>query len=197
MISHPLNLEQSFEDLNKSLEASFYASRLLIHSRRLLALYILVETNQKGKDYIFLIILGKIEKQICFIEFFNLETTEFMKAQESFRDSHEQISKFANSDYFHSNPLNYACKKFEDETDVFIKGVVQIKLETVVESFKKTIELLHGHKEKDLAVQAMHELGNIYHYSGNKEYEIFGNSMRKVFKVYFKSRIQVLERRSR
>jgi hypothetical protein len=51
LISHSLDIGVSLNDLKKSLESSLYTSRLLVHSRRLLALYLLAETNQKGNNY--------------------------------------------------------------------------------------------------------------------------------------------------
>jgi hypothetical protein len=54
LISHSLDIDMSLGDLKKSLESSLYTSRLLVHSRRLLALYLLAETNQKGWCALFL-----------------------------------------------------------------------------------------------------------------------------------------------
>jgi hypothetical protein len=130
LISVPLDIDQSLNDLKKALESSFYTSRLLTHSRRLLTLFLLGETNQKG--------------------FFNIENS-FMKSFDQNIDSFDMLNepnqKFNTkknnqeefSDFFHSNPINYTNKTFENEGEIFIKENLKISIDTVVESYNKTI----------------------------------------------------------
>ena len=129
LVAYSLDLKTSFADFKQSLENSFHAPRLLIHSRRLLALYLLTETNQK--------------------EFFNLESSSnFTKSfeqndqDETERQNNSKIESFLHSEFFHANPMNYANKTFENESDVFIKDVVNLKMENIIESFSKSIRKL-------------------------------------------------------
>ena len=67
------------------------------------------------------------------------------------------------NDFFHVNPIDFKKKSFESCKDLYLNEI-KIKLETVIESYQKSIKQLLYVKEKDLAVQMMHELGNIYHF---------------------------------
>ena len=42
------------------------------------------------------------------------------------------------SDIFHSNPMNFKGKMFEDESEVFVRDI-KIDLSTVIESYQKSI----------------------------------------------------------
>ena len=66
--------------------------------------------------------------------------------------------------YFHTNPIDITTQSFKNNRDLYISHI-KLGLEKVVESYQKTIKLLLSFKEKDLATQMMHELGNIYHFS--------------------------------
>ena len=50
LISVPLNLKQSFKNLEESLATSDYNSRALVHARRLLSMYLLSQTSHYGKQ---------------------------------------------------------------------------------------------------------------------------------------------------
>lgn len=88
--------------------------------------------------------------------------------------------------FFHSSPINFLRKDFKNENDVFVKNI-DIHLDTVIESYKKCIrmnnfslfyrifkifnylEMLIAFKENDQTIQALHELGNLYHFSNQLE----------------------------
>lgn len=160
-----MDVEQTLTDFHKSLENTFYASRVLLHSRRLLSLYLLSQTPQ--------------------IDFFGVTTdTEFVNVKSSmgYDDMHVGFEKVNSSsqmtkksvdyenisEFFHSNPINYTNKEFKRPDEVFIKEI-KVDLDTLIESYSKTISVLFAYKENDLAIQAMHELGNIYHFSKDLE----------------------------
>ena len=42
------------------------------------------------------------------------------------------------NDFFHSNPINFLNKKFQDESEVFIQKI-DVDIKTVIESYTKSI----------------------------------------------------------
>jgi hypothetical protein len=46
------------------------------------------------------------------------------------------------NDFFHSNPINFLNKSFQNESEVFIDKI-GVKLETVIESYTKSIRNYH------------------------------------------------------
>lgn len=64
---------------------------------------------------------------------------------------------------FHTNPIDITSRNFKNNMELYVSHI-KLDLGTVIESYQKTIKLLLSFKEKDLAIQLMHELGNIYHF---------------------------------
>ena len=55
LISVPLDISQSKQNLKDAVVETLYTSRMLIHARRLFTLYLLSKSKQTGKSYCFLI----------------------------------------------------------------------------------------------------------------------------------------------
>lgn len=162
-----MDVNQTLRDLKDSLEYSSYSSRTLLHARRLLTLFLLSKSNQQVGFF-----LSSSEKS------------------DSSGESSETKQEASIREIFHANPMNYENKNFQSDDQLFVDEL-NINLSTVVESYTKCIrnplftwiyfhywmvndhftfiELLVSNKEADLATQAMHELGNIYHYSNSLE----------------------------
>ena len=165
LISVPLDTNQSMKCLRESLENSLYICRALMHARRLLSLYLLAHTNQTGlvlqinrRDYNSKKFKKKfIKKKLDFFEItVNSEDNQHVKSKsdfylketsnvESVHFGTESVAKSSKSrieqktnDMFHSNPINFANKTFENSSDVFIKEI-NISLPTVIESYMKSI----------------------------------------------------------
>ena len=62
LISVPMDVSHTVNDLTLSLENSLYQSRALMHARRLLSLYLLTQTNQSGSFHLKFIILKLSQK---------------------------------------------------------------------------------------------------------------------------------------
>ncbi|CAF0895749.1 unnamed protein product [Brachionus calyciflorus] len=162
LISVPLDVDQTLGDLKDAMENSLYHSRALLHARRLLSLYLLTKTNHT--DF-----FGISDSNLNHADFDNELTQSGRVVFENVTTTKKQENQgeFINS-FFHSNPINFSAKSFKNDDEVFVKNI-KINLETLVESYSKCIQLLTAYKENEQAIQAMHELGNIYHYSNNLE----------------------------
>ncbi|RNA01418.1 cilia- and flagella-associated 54-like [Brachionus plicatilis] len=164
LISVPLDIDQTLGDLKDSIENSLYHSRALLHARRLLTLFLLTKTPQTD----FFAVNQDLNS--AGLEFENDDTTTSVRVGfQSNKNNKANLnqSQFINS-FFHSNPINFSGKDFKNEDDVFVKDI-QIDLSTIIESYTKCIQLLVANKENDQAIQALHELGNVYHFSNDLE----------------------------
>ncbi len=118
----PLSKAQSIKNLSDSLDNSLYISRALIHSRRLLSLFLLSHSNE--------------------YEFFGVHVeNEKHHAEKSTLDKSiifDENKKIGSNEMFHSNPIDFKHKTFENDNEVFVKEI-NIELKTVIESYEKTI----------------------------------------------------------
>ncbi|XP_063397833.1 cilia- and flagella-associated protein 54-like isoform X1 [Mytilus trossulus] len=64
-------------------------------------------------------------------------------------------------------PPDISHDEFEYVDDVQTSCMPRSQLPTVLSSYEKTIDMLNAKKEKGLASQAMHELGNLQYHAGN------------------------------
>ncbi|CAG2224860.1 unnamed protein product [Mytilus edulis] len=64
-------------------------------------------------------------------------------------------------------PQDISHDEFEYVEDVQTSCMPRSQLPTVLSSYEKTIDMLNAKKEKGLASQAMHELGNLQYHAGN------------------------------
>jgi hypothetical protein len=120
-----LNKAQSFKNLNDALDNSLYISRALLHARRLLSLFLLNRSNENDFFGIHKIVQD------------HKSTTDGMT--DTMMDEKTSLSdkKYAN-DLFHSNPMDFKNKTFENDDDVYVKEI-NIDLKTVKESYEKCI----------------------------------------------------------
>lgn len=119
----PLNKAQSLKNLSDALDNSLYISRALLHARRLLSLFLLSRSNET--------------------DFFAVRVDEQQKSKDTGDDNDDKpvqadsVKKDLN-EIFHSNPINFKNKTFENDDEVYIKDI-HIELKTVIESYEKTI----------------------------------------------------------
>lgn len=135
----PYLVDTSLDHLHSTLEKSLYFSRALIHSRRLLGLYLASQYNKRA-----------VESAVGSAHNDRASTVSFVDV-----DSKNQLSFPSNMTHTNFEALDHV------ENSPFSH------LPTVINSYTKTIELLISHGETDLVSQAYHELGNLYLHSGN------------------------------
>ena len=68
----------------------------------------------------------------------NLESVHFDGAENRQVKSSKSTAEQKINDMFHSNPINFANKNFDNTNEVFVKEI-NIDLSTVIESYKKSI----------------------------------------------------------
>jgi hypothetical protein len=74
------------------------------------------------------------------VEFFNVENgNAFLKSFDNVDEAKQVNANAGMSDFFHADPINYANKKFESDNSVFVKETININLDTIIESYNKTI----------------------------------------------------------
>jgi len=148
LIKAPLDTSLSQYNLNIAINSMEYIDLLVFHSRRLLSIYLFSQSSHH--------------------EFFGINvisnsiTTENTNRLDFDQRSIYKLDSYGNEIFFGVQPVDLKSKTFESDDEVFINDV-QVHLETVVESYEKSIKLLLGYKMNDLAAQLMHELGNIYY----------------------------------
>nr|XP_039269408.1 cilia- and flagella-associated protein 54-like [Styela clava] len=138
----PYDVNSSLWNLHENLKKSRYISRALIHSRKLLGLYLASQYNKKEPRSAQS--SAKQDHRGSTVSFVDVES----KTQQPF-------------------PSGLTHTEFVDNEDV--ETVPFAHLPTVIESYIKTIELLTSHGERDLVGQANHELGNLYLHTGNNK----------------------------
>lgn len=116
LVCVPLDLNYSIKCLNDSLEDSYYTSRALIHSRKLLSVYIFSRTDYK--------------------DYFGMPNNADFNDDSS--SSSVERKQLARVNYFHSNPLDLTNKTFKNKSDVYISDP-SVDLKVVIESYLKSI----------------------------------------------------------
>lgn len=136
----PYDVNNSLWNLHENLKKSRYISRALIHSRKLLGLYLASQYNKK----------------------------EPRSAQSSAKQGHRGSSVgFVDVETKTQQPFPSSMTHTEFMENDDVETAPFAHLPTVIESYIKTIELLTSHGERDLVGQANHELGNLYLHTGN------------------------------
>ncbi|KAL3852227.1 hypothetical protein ACJMK2_015897, partial [Sinanodonta woodiana] len=64
-------------------------------------------------------------------------------------------------------PPDISQEQYLDHSDVVSTSIPKSQIGIVLSSYEKTIEMLLAKNQRDLAAQAMHELGNLHFHSGN------------------------------
>ena len=154
LISVPLNLKQSFKNLEESLATSDYNSRALVHARRLLSMYLLSQTSHYGKQMDHAAFSESHRFKIFFFKDFfgvSLELEEgnlhAVKENEDEGITRSDFDKERTvfkphqlNEFFNVNPIEFKNKTFENDKDVFVKEI-QIDLNSVIESYQKSISI--------------------------------------------------------
>ena len=149
-------------NFDESLGTSDYNSRALVHARRLLSLHLLSQTSHY--EFFGINVEGSIENGLNPVKESSITVDDEHIGSNIEKEMFSFKSSSRMNEFFHVNPIDYRGKTFVNDREVYIKDV-GVSISVVIDSYDKAIKLLTSHKEKDLAVQAMHELGNIYHFN--------------------------------
>ncbi|XP_018409374.1 PREDICTED: cilia- and flagella-associated protein 54 [Nanorana parkeri] len=136
----PVDVMDTFSCFRDSLQKSKYSSRALKHSRKLLMLF------------------------LAYSQDFNV--------QERLSSMHTSYGKVGFStgalQAHQSVPPDLSEEEFVSVYSIENKPIPPSQLSVVIASYDKTIEILHSGRQQGLKAQALHELGNLYMYTGNK-----------------------------
>uniref|UniRef100_A0A8C3Y0P8 Cilia and flagella associated protein 54 n=2 Tax=Catharus ustulatus TaxID=91951 RepID=A0A8C3Y0P8_CATUS len=139
LVCVPLDVNDTLKCFRESLEKSKYQSRALRHSRKLLSLFLAHTQENAGRA---------ISSHI----------------------SSSRKLKFNVGDevIFPLTPCDLSKEKFKVSSMVESRQIPKSQLSVIISSYEQTIGILEMNKQTDLKVQALHELGNLHFYSGNK-----------------------------
>ncbi|XP_025979014.2 cilia- and flagella-associated protein 54 [Dromaius novaehollandiae] len=138
LVHVPLDVNDTLKCFRETLGKSKYHSRALRHSRKLLSLF-LAHTQEN---------VGRTISQIS-----SNRRLEFSVGAEL---------------TFLPTPCDLSQEKFNFSSMIESKPIPQSQLSVVISSYEKTIGILEINNQRDLKVQALHELGNLHFYAGNK-----------------------------
>ncbi|XP_019370589.1 PREDICTED: cilia- and flagella-associated protein 54 isoform X2 [Gavialis gangeticus] len=139
LVCVPLDVKDTLKCFRETLEKSKYHSRALRHSRKLLSLF-LAHTQDP---------LGRLPSQ------------SFSNKKVGFGEGAELT--------FLPSPPDLSQEMFNFPSMLESRPLPQSQLPVVISSYEKTVEVLQINNQRDLKVQALHELGNLHVYAGNKK----------------------------
>ncbi|XP_027049490.1 cilia- and flagella-associated protein 54-like [Pocillopora damicornis] len=145
LVSVPLDVNKSLQALHQALELKHHTARSLDHSRQLLLCYL--AGQQEGKRIRYASKCGT--------------STRVQRGSSRVGFLPSQVKPPTDV------PLDLTKETFDSVEDVQTFTLQPSQLAVVIASYDKTIEMLQFRKQKSLAAQAMHELGNIMFHSGN------------------------------
>ncbi|XP_076184787.1 cilia- and flagella-associated protein 54 [Aptenodytes patagonicus] len=135
----PLDVNDTLKCFRETLQKSKYHSRALRHSRKLLSLFLAHTQENAGR------------------------------AISSHISSHRRLEFNVGAELvFLPTPCDLSQEKFYFSSMVESKPIPQSQLSVVISSYEQTIGTLEINNQRDLKVQALHELGNLHFYAGNK-----------------------------
>ncbi|XP_063010920.1 cilia- and flagella-associated protein 54 [Melospiza melodia melodia] len=139
LVSVPLDVNDTLKCFKETLEKSKYQSRALRHSRKLLSLFLAHTQENTGRA---------ISSHI----------------------SSSRKLKFSVVDevIFLPTPCDLSQEKYNFSSMVEGRPIPKSHLSVITSSYEKTIGILEMSSQRDLKVQALHELGNLHFYAGNK-----------------------------
>lgn len=105
-----LDPSETLHDLHGSLERSFYSSRALLHSRRLLSLFLLSASTINQ-------------------DFFGFSSVRIK----------EEANAAEQAEFFHANPIDYAKARFDHDQQVFVGNQLKASPDAIIESYSKSI----------------------------------------------------------
>ncbi|KAM8971997.1 cilia- and flagella-associated protein 54 [Pelodytes ibericus] len=134
----PIDVMDTFACFRESLQKSKYPSRALRYSRKLLTLLL---AHGQG-----------------------------LNTQEGMTNPHTPFGKvgFSKGRMVSYNPVPPDLSEEEFWDSVESRAISLSSISTVISSYDKTIEILHSEKQQGLKAQALHELGSLHLYAGNK-----------------------------
>ncbi|KAM9247075.1 LOW QUALITY PROTEIN: cilia- and flagella-associated protein 54 [Leptosomus discolor] len=135
----PLDVNDTLKCFRETLQKSKYHSRALRHSRKLLSLFLSHTQENAGRA---------ISSHIS-----SNRRLEFNVGAELI---------------FLPTPRDISQEKFNFSSMVESKPIPQSQLSVIISSYEQTIGILETNNQRDLKVQALHELGNLHFYAGNK-----------------------------
>ncbi|KAM4902054.1 cilia- and flagella-associated protein 54 [Sylvia borin] len=135
----PLDVNDTLKCFRETLEKSKYQSRALRHSRKLLSLF-LAHTQE------------------------NAERT----TSSHISSSRKLKFNVADEVIFLPTPCDLSQEKYNVSSMVESRPVPESQLSVIISSYEQTIGILEMNNQRDLKVQALHELGNLHFYAGNK-----------------------------
>ncbi|XP_053799690.1 cilia- and flagella-associated protein 54 isoform X3 [Vidua chalybeata] len=139
LVCVPLDVNDTLKCFKETLEKSKYQSRALRHSRKLLSLFLAHTQENAGRA---------ISSHI----------------------SSSRKLKFSVVDevIFLPTPCDLSQEKYNFSSMVESRPIPKSQLSVIVSSYEQTIGILEMNNQRDLKVQALHELGNLHFYAGNK-----------------------------
>ncbi|KAM9311613.1 cilia- and flagella-associated protein 54 [Gastrophryne carolinensis] len=136
----PLDVMDTFACFHDSLQKSKFSSRALKHSRKLLTLFLAYGQDKNTHEHLS-----------------NMHT------------SYAKVGFSAGALQAHrAVPPDLLEEKFLSVYSVENKPIPPSHLSVVIASYDKTIEIFHSERQQSLKAQALHELGNLHLYAGNK-----------------------------
>ncbi|KAM6292902.1 cilia- and flagella-associated protein 54 [Porphyrio hochstetteri] len=135
----PLDVNDTLKCFRETLQKSKYHSRALRHSRKLLSLFLARMQENAGRT---------INNPIS-----SNKRVEF---------------NVGAALIFLPTPHDLSEEKFNFSCMVESKPIPQSQLSLIISSYEQTIGILEANNQRDLKVQALHELGNLHFYDGNK-----------------------------
>ncbi|XP_069829922.1 cilia- and flagella-associated protein 54 isoform X2 [Dendropsophus ebraccatus] len=136
----PLDVLDTFACFRESLQKSKYSSRALKHSRKLLTLFLAHTQGPDSQD--------------------KHTSPQFSYGKVGFSDGALQAHR--------PLPPDLSEEEFTSVCSIESKAIPPSHLSIVIASYDKTIEILHAQRQQGLKAQALHELGNLHLYAGNK-----------------------------
>ncbi|XP_077034849.1 cilia- and flagella-associated protein 54 [Agelaius phoeniceus] len=139
LVCVPLDVNDTLKCFKETLEKSKYQSRALRHSRKLLSLFLAHTQENAGRA---------ISSPI----------------------SSSRKLKFSMVDevIFLPTPCDLSQEKYNFSSMVEGRPIPKSHLSVIISSYEQTIGILEMSSQRDLKVQALHELGNLHFYAGNK-----------------------------
>ncbi|XP_066039514.1 cilia- and flagella-associated protein 54 [Chamaea fasciata] len=139
LVCVPLDVNDTLKCFRETLEKSKYQSRALRHSRKLLSLF-LAHTQENPERAI----SGHISSS----------------RKLKFNVADEMI--------FLPTPCDLSQEEYNFSSMVESRPIPKSQLSVIISSYEQTIGILEMNNQRDLKVQALHELGNLHFYAGNK-----------------------------
>ncbi|XP_073507675.1 cilia- and flagella-associated protein 54 isoform X2 [Phyllobates terribilis] len=137
----PLDVLDTLASFRESLQKSKYSSRALKHSRKLLTLFLAYGQGTQS------LLNSHISPQLS-------------SGKVVFSDGALQAHR--------PGPPDLSEEEFISVGSIESKAIPPSHLSLVIASYDKTIEILHSDRQQGLKAQALHELGNLHMYAGNK-----------------------------